>query len=977
MKSNTFSRATALIAAIYSIPAAFGAPALEPGVALPAFGGPSGAAREFSGTTRNDWAAENFQAEVTVTVKGGQAGNGIAFFGLGAGTPNPASFNEPTTTPSLVFRICPNDFGGGQVDTTCNGISTGDVSTLGNGIHRLRLSWDANQKQAWLQIHPNWKTGDTFTPTRLLTPSAKNVDFSGGGRLFVGGAGGVEFTEFMVGKVTVEELAKLPACDRFAGDSSAATWLPINGQSRGAEASSVDPFLKDLSASFRPLVCWYKGAQLEASRTPQSGDTLELPHSKWTSVVTVTPVADEPEARDITLSVSLKEGITFAGGAAAAFDFSDWDPANYLLLPASVYNANRNRIVGRGYAEGLDPADYFRKDLPLTHADVPRLETDAGKPSKLEVNSSNVTTPAVCIFDKKHKRGFILLAEQAGRSADGDYLRKQNGEIRDNAFSVEESADRSKATVVVSAPGVRERTPAFIGFMGSSDRGMEMKSGDTVMLKLRVFDFPADGIPAVLEKFMTVRKSLTGPNHPRLLLPAEESLKWMQARINNRWLANKNAEFYMCENGPWIAFGWVGGWMNTYPMLALNDATQLDRVTKTFDFGLKAQDPSGYFHYAIRDDGNTAFREPKPDMNLARTNGDVLYWMVKQFALIKVQGRADAIKPAWESSMRKLADALVTTWKRDGQWGKMIQVSTGKVAEYNTTGGASCIGGLALAGAYFHEPKYVAAAKEAGEFYYNRDFSGQGQTTGACADILQNADSETAFAFMQSLMALYDVTGDQAWLEKARNAANLASSWVVSHDYELPKFTALGQLGTRMAGVVWASTQNKHGAPGACTTSADGLMKIYRATGDTRYADLIRDIMRAHDEGFHGGGGTERLTYCDADARGDNPSGSNGWTETNGAMMAMENPGIYLRTDSDRMYVFDAVEAKVLSRDASGIRVSLHNPTKFDSKVSILAEDAAKAAKPLGPMAFPKWPKVEVKAGETKEFTVTRDGLIR
>ena len=251
-------------------------------------------------------------------------------------------------------------------------------------------------------------------------------------------------------------------------------------------------------------------------------------------------------------------------------------------------------------------------------------------------------------------------------------------------------------------------------------------------------------------------------------------------------------------------------------MLALGDAKHLERVTQTFDFGLKAQEPSGYFHYAIREDGNVTFRDPGPDMNLARTSGDMLFWMIKQFQLLKAQGRAQAIKPEWEASMKRLADAMVTTWKKDGQWGKLINVKTGDVAEYNTTGGAMIIGGLALASDYFDNPEYLEVAKEAADFYYARDFVKQGHTTGGCADILQNADSETAAGFMTALMALYEVTGDKAWLEKSRNLANLIATWTVSYDYELPKTTELGGLGAKLAGVYWASTQNKHGAPGIC-----------------------------------------------------------------------------------------------------------------------------------------------------------------
>ncbi|MCX6928967.1 MAG: hypothetical protein NT154_38010 [Verrucomicrobia bacterium] len=307
-----------------------------------------------------------------------------------------------------------------------------------------------------------------------------------------------------------------------------------------------------------------------------------------------------------------------------------------------------------------------------------------------------------------------------------------------------------------------------------------------------------------------------------------------------------------------------------------------------------------------------------------------------------------------------------------------MNIDTGEVAVYNTTGGAMAIGGLALAAEYFHNPEYLATAKAAAELYYRRDFVAQGQTTGACADILQNADSETAAGFMTALMALYDTTGDKVWLEKSRNLANLLATWVVSYDYELPANTELSRLGAKLAGVVWASTQNKHGAPGSCTSSCDPLFKIYRATGDGRYAELLRDIVHAHAEGIKPDGQiTERLTYCDADSRGSRGSGSTGWTELNGILMAMELPGIYVRADEGKAYVFDHVEAAILKHDASGSTLTLTNPTRHDARVSIFAENAAQASQPLGYTAFLKWPKVEIKAGATIQIHITPSGQIQ
>jgi hypothetical protein len=86
--------------------------------------------------------------------------------------------------------------------------------------------------------------------------------------------------------------------------------------------------------------------------------------------------------------------------------------------------------------------------------------------------------------------------------------------------------------------------------------------------------------------------------------------------------------------------------------------------------------------------------------------------------------------------------------------------------------------------------------------------------------------------------------------------------------------------------------------------------------------------------------------------------------------MALEIPGIYLRTDIDRFYVFDAVEAKVVSRAASGVRVEIRNPTAYEAQVAVFAENGAQAARPEGYVAFTKWPKYSVKPGETKTIVV-------
>jgi hypothetical protein len=905
------------------------------------FGQRGEGARAYQRTARGDFAGSNFVAEVTVTVNGG-GGAGCAFFGLGAGVANPQNYNEPATRPVVYVRLAPSDFAGGQVVVNINGEESEQAAeAAGDGRHRVRMIWDATGKRAMFDVDGKG----------AVTVNAGSVEFGQAGHLFIGGASGVRCSDFTVKPLSAAQLKAAGLGETFGADPTAGTWLPA-----GARTGT------------RLLACWYRGSKLAATRAFTNG-ALRTASSQWTCASREEPVSGEPGARDLTVVFKLAEGAAKSAGVAVAFDFADWSTNNYVLIPASIYNGNRNRIEHRAYATGLDRQDLYKKDLPLTTTDLPQLSPEPGKPSKVEVTACNATTPALCVYNPRTKRAFIALAEQGTR-------------LGDNGLMVEESPDRSRATLVVSAPGVRERKPEFIGFGRSPDRGAEWKAGDMVTLRLRVYEFETPAIPGLLEKFMSVRKAVTGPNHPRNLIPFSEVVRLMSNRIDSRFHEGKEFKFYCPENAAWISFGWIGGLMDTFPMLALGDEKHLERVTQTFDFAMpRAQGKAGYFYGALNHDGKCFGREgydEHPEICLTRKNGDVLFWMLKQFQVLKAQGRGAAIKPAWEQSVQRLADAFVATWTKDGQWGNFVNIDTGEVAVYNTTGGAMAIGGLALAAEYFHRPEYLKVAKDAAEFYYRRDFVAQGQTTGACADILQNADSETAAGFMTALMALYETTGEKAWLEKSRNLANLAATWTVSYDYELPANTELAQLGAKLAGVYWASTQNKHGAPGICCSSGDPLFKIYRATGDRRYAELMRDIVHAHAEGIKPDGQiTERLTYCDADSRGSRGGGSTGWNELNGILMAMELPGIYVRTDKDEMYVFDHVEVKVLKRDRAGVTLAITNPTKFAAKVSIFAENEQRAPRPLGYTAFLAWPKVEAKPGTTVNVTISPAGKIQ
>jgi hypothetical protein len=189
-----------------------------------------------------------------------------------------------------------------------------------------------------------------------------------------------------------------------------------------------------------------------------------------------------------------------------------------------------------------------------------------------------------------------------------------------------------------------------------------------------------------------------------------------------------------------------------------------------------------------------------------------------------------------------------------------------------------------------------------------------------------------------------------------------------------------------MAGAVWASIQNKHAAPGICEASGDYLFKLYRATGNPLYADLIRDIQHAHAEAVNMppdhitthnliGSSMERIQPSDAEgwgSVGNFINTRNSWTETNGVLMALELPGVYYQTDTRRMVVFDHITVTRLKEDASGVDLLLENKTAYDANVSVMAETSREAAIPMGYTQFLKWPRTPVKAGGRAEVHIVK-----
>ncbi len=763
-------------------------------------------------------------------------------------------------------------------------------------------------------------------------------------------------------------------------------WLPETGNRAVSPSPGIDQFLKSVSGSIRLLGCTYEGSKL-AKSTPFVNGKLQMGESKWEGKLKATPVSGESDAIDLSINFKVIEGRAKSSGIAAAFDFSDWSSENYVLAPAAVYNANRYRIIPVQYPPYLyDPLDK-PLDMPVTITNVLHLNKD-NSPGRIEMLTGSCSTPLLSFYNRNTKRGWIMLTTQGTRFGNSGLI-------------IEEDIPDKRATFVLNAPGIREWRYVMTGFTQSTDQPADFKPNDEVDLKMRVYNFPADNLQAFFEKVFTIRKALSGPTIYRNVAPFSAINEILLDHHDKTKYYEDDKYGYICSDPagdqPYshLQAGWGGVPAYSFPQVIAPTPERLRRISRSFDALKIMQGKSGLtngiFMKGVFFGDNFLEREKNRHIAMVRRNGEMLFFGIQTLELLKIEGNGSSVKPEWQEMFRKQADGIVKLWKEYGQFGQFVDAETGKMDVNGSTAGAVCISGLTLASVYYKNPEYLKIAELAGEYYYTRDLS-KGYAGGGPAEILQCQDSEAAYDITEAYTTLFEQTGNPKWLKYAKDAAALFATWTVSYDYKFPQGSVMHRIDARATGAVWASIQNAHGAPGIYILSGNFLLRLYRATGDKRYMELLRDI--AHNVVQYTttktnpvvpkavpGSVTERVNLSDWEGA-ENIGGSIPDGDSNLAwgivtsLTITQNPGIYLRFDKGDLFVFDNVEAVIIKRDKKSVTLRISNPTLYDGKIAIFSEDSLGANKPLNRYAFMNWPKIEVKSGQTKEVVIYSDGQI-
>lgn len=514
-------------------------------------------------------------------------------------------------------------------------------------------------------------------------------------------------------------------------------------------------------------------------------------------------------------------GIPLKGTASVEFDISDYND-DYILMPACAYNGNRFPSVKKKYPPMFTEEDAKRENL-IT--DVPKLNEDGS--GKIEVTSADMSVPCVGVWDKTKQKAFFLFFQQ-------------------ELYGINLGVTYTKGKIILSYPKYREKSYKMCSTDKSSDRKVFLKPHQQFDFIYKIVKSDCESITRFLRIFFENRKVLGLDSSSPMRFSPEKMWAIQEEKINRE---NYNSELKIYRNGVsksrfacWQP-GWTGNLISSYPLMKLGSRETYERAKNCVEFLFSTQYEKGLFESVVDDNGvgygdgfeNNGTRY----WHLLRKSADCLYFLYDIFKVMEEKG--DTVPKHFIEGYRKVADAFYNIYTENGQLGQFVDLRTNEILVPGSASAGIAVGGLAKAYLYFGDNKYLSAACECADYFYEK-FISKGFSNGGPGEMLQCCDSESAFGTLEGFTSLYEVTKDKKHLQYAEDAASLASTWVMAYNYNYINDCAFKKAGIKTVGTVFANIQNKHSAPGICTLSGAALKKLYDITGDELYLQLITDI---------------------------------------------------------------------------------------------------------------------------------------
>jgi len=699
------------------------------------------------------------------------------------------------------------------------------------------------------------------------------------------------------------------------------------------------------------------------------------------------PVSTGQAGQRILFRFKIVDGACTNASVGAVFHLKEWSEDVHLFMPGAVYKGNRFRSYPCSWYGCYEKRD-AKPSADQIVADIPRLNWRKRSLSRIQLLTRDLTTPAVGFWYPAKKKAVFFLTDQG--DARGDTL-----------IEVGENSSHNDAWVRFTLPGVREGTfYSLNGRQPSPDRGASFTAGETVMLKLIIYEFPCKDLRSFHEFFFGIRRTEL-PDRPELPGVTLSRASELQHKVvsEDRW-SEKHRIFWDEKNPNWyFQTGWTGGMMKDFPVYVTGNAADRKHVKEALRTYNGGWSPSGLMYgrfdkkgYWSSDNAVPGFEplEKRPymkDWTLSRRHGDVLIYLHKTVRFIRREESAFKLPHDFLANLRRSADVLCGIFEKYGQLGQYLDQNTGEIRVGGSTAAANIPSGLLLAWQEFGDEKYLKTAQALANQIYNQ-YTVHGNMNGTPADILQSPDCEGPTLLLASLCDLYDVTGDKQWLVRAEHCAWLLSTWVSSYDYDFSRHfsgSEFQRLNIKTVGAIVASSQNMIGTPGLCVSSGLPLLRLYRATGDVRHLDLLRDIefclMRAMarperlslgEDGspIPAGWIAERFSTTDVHMPASFWKASTPWCQTAMMLTCLEIPSVYIVADRKLVYAFDTIRVNSVKTGNNSVQLTVTNPTEFPAKYKVMLETAGELDKPLPLFHFERFRSFDFQPNETRTITI-------
>ncbi|MGE5674468.1 MAG: hypothetical protein ACM3XM_11340 [Mycobacterium leprae] len=294
------------------------------------------------------------------------------------------------------------------------------------------------------------------------------------------------------------------------------------------------------------------------------------------------------------------------------------------------------------------------------------------------------------------------------------------------------------------------------------------------------------------------------------------------------------------KDRPNMHVAWVSGVPYAYALLTYG------RRHERFEYTIAAQRvidkiasgiaPCGTFYGEWRADrGWSQGWTPNRQWLHTRTLAEATLFMLRALRFETEQGIEH---PAWRDAVLSNLRYVVSHQSREGSFGTYYHMETGEVVEWTGAGGILWIAGLVEGAAFFNEPSFLVAAKQAGQYYAH--YVADEFIYGAPEDVHLAPTSEDGYNATVAYLLLYEADREAQWLKLAARAADWTMTFRWTYNLTFPRHSMLAQFDFRSRGADHASPSNQH-LHNYGLFALPEMMRLAAYTGDGYYRERTRD----------------------------------------------------------------------------------------------------------------------------------------